>query len=263
VKWTTLRLPAYIITVLLALVLLVACGPKPEIGQLAQDKQILKTCPNDSKYATKLDLDASGSGRTSSIGDERLDIIKQNARLTAICGGHLLVTVFSATSAATIALYDDELTLPGATDNARLQRVSKLVDDISTKVTAAYPPAIKKVSPAQSDITAQFRLAAEYGSQLGTAYRLRLIILTDGMQTVGKGVTKPITMGEARKIGATILVPRLPDASVTVAGIGKVSSGTAPSSALTNALIGFWDGVCHKTGAASCTTVTDNATAGR
>lgn len=262
-KCTTLRLPAYIIAVLLTLVLLVACGPKRETGQLAQDNQTLKTCPKNIKYATKLDLDVSGSGRTPDLDAARLDIIKQNARLTAICGGHLLVTVFSATSAATVALYDDELTLPGATDNARLQRVSKLVDDISKKVTEAYPPAIKKVSPDQSDITAQFRLAAEYRTQLGSAYRLRLVILTDGLQTVGKGVTKPIPMGEARKIGAGVLVPRLPDASVTMAGIGKVSAGSAPSSALTNALIGFWNGVCHKTGGASCTIVTDYATAGR
>ncbi|WP_328995801.1 hypothetical protein OG394_14165 [Kribbella sp. NBC_01245] len=243
---------------------LAGCGSAPAgAGDLARDKEILKTCPKDKGLASKVDLDVSGSGRTPELDAARLDIIKQNARLTAICGGHLLVTVFSATSAATVALYDGELKLDGATDNARLRRVSKLVDDISTKVTEAYPPAIKKVSPAHSDITAQFRLAAEYRNQLGTAYRLRLVILTDGLQTVGKGVTKPIAMGEARKIGATVLVPRLPDASVTVAGIGKVASGSAPSSALTNALIGFWDGVCHKTGAASCTTVTDYAATGR
>lgn len=259
-KSTTLRPYAWVVAIVVALVLIVGCGPKPDTGQLAQDKQLLKTCPKDIKYATKLDLDVSGSGRTPEIGDERLSIVKEQARTTSICGGHLLVTVFSATSAATVALYNDELKLDGATDNARLRRVSKLVDAIGKKVTEVYPSAIKKVSPAHSDITAQLRLAAEYRTQLGAAYRLRLVILTDGLQTVGTGVTKPIAMADARKIGATVLVPRLPDASVTVAGIGKVATGSAPSSALTNALIGFWDGVCHKTGAASCTTVTDYVT---
>ncbi|TDD62044.1 hypothetical protein E1263_05380 [Kribbella antibiotica] len=256
-KSTTLSAQAHIVAVLVALVLLVGCGPKPEIGQLADDRQILKTCPNDTKYATKLDLDVSGSGRTPELDAARLDIVKEQARSTAICGGHLLVTAFSATSAATVALYDEELTLPGATDNARLRRVSNLVDDISNKVAAAYPPAIKKVSPAQSDITAQFRLAAEYRNQLGSTYRLRLVILTDGFQTVGRRVTTPVEIADARAVGMTVNVPRLPEAFVTVAGIGKVAAGSAPSSGMTNALIGFWDGVCRRSQAAQCTIVTD------
>ncbi|TDD28365.1 hypothetical protein E1218_07545 [Kribbella turkmenica] len=247
----------YILFILVFVVLLVACGPKPGVDQLSLDKATLKACPQDVKYATKVDLDVSGSGRTPELDPARLDIIKQQARTTAICGGHLLVTVFSATSAATVALYDDELTLPGATDNARLRRVQKLVDDISKKVTTAYPPAIKKVSPAQSDITAQFRLAAEYQTQLGTTYRLRLVILTDGFQTVGRRVTAPIEITKARAVGMTVNVPRLPDATVTVAGVGKVAAGSAPSSGMTNALIGYWDGVCHRAKAAQCTVVTD------
>ncbi|WP_432948237.1 hypothetical protein ACQPXM_13170 [Kribbella sp. CA-253562] len=256
-KLSTLRLWAYIVAVLVVLLLLVACGPQPGVDQLSLDKATLKSCPKDIKFATKLDLDVSGSGRTPELDGARLDIIKEQARTTAICGGHLLVSVFSATSAATVALYDDELTLPGATDNARLRRVTKLVDDISEKVTAAYPPAIKKVSPAQSDITAQFRLAAEYQNQLGSTYRLRLVILTDGFQTVGRRVTAPIEITKARAVGMTVNVPRLPDASVTVAGVGKVAAGSAPSSGMTNALIGFWDGVCHRAQAAQCTVVTD------
>ncbi len=256
-KTSTLRLRAYIVAVLVAPLLLIACGPQPGVDQLSLDKTTLKSCPKDTKYATKLDLDVSGSGRTPKLDGARLDIIKTQARTTAICGGHLLVTVFSATSAATVALYDGELALPGATDNARLRRVQKLVDEISEKVSVTYPPAIKRVSPAHSDISAQVRLAAEYRSQLGTMYRLRLVILTDGLQTVGTGVTKPIAAETARKLGATVLVPQLPEASVTVAGVGKVANGSAPSSALTDALIAFWDGVCHKTGAASCTIVTD------
>ncbi len=256
-KTSTLRLRAYILATLVVLALLIGCGPKPDVDQLARDKQTLKACPKDMKYATKIDLDVSGSGRTPTLSDDRLTIIKEQARTTAICGGHLLVTEFSATSAATIALYDDELVLDGATDTARLRRVQQLVDDISNKVTEAYPPAIKKISPAQSDILAQFRLAAEYRAQLSSGYRLRFIVLTDGFQTVGRRVTKPLAMADARAIGNSVDIPRLPDASVTVAGIGKVSSGDAPSSAMTNALVGYWDGVCHKTGAAQCSTVTD------
>ncbi|WP_133977331.1 hypothetical protein [Kribbella voronezhensis] len=247
----------YILFSLVFVALLVGCGSQPGVDHLSVDKVTLKSCPKDMRYATKIDLDVSGSGRTPELDGPRLNIIKEQARTTAICGGHLLVTVFSATSAATVALYDDELTLPGATDNARLRRVSKLIDDISEKVTAAYPPAIKKVSPAHSDITAQFRLAAEYRTQLGSDYRLRLVILTDGLQTVGRRVTTPIEIAQARAVGMTVNVPRLPDATVTVAGVGKVAAGSAPSSGMTNALIGFWDGVCRRSQAAQCTIVTD------
>ncbi len=256
-KSTTLSVQAHIVAVLVALALLVGCGPKPEFGQLADDKQILKACRKDSKYATKVDLEVSGSGRTPELDSARLDIIKDQARTTAICGGHLLVTAFSATSAATVALYNDELTLPGATDNARLHRVQTLVDDISNKVGSAYPEAIKRVSTSQTDITAQFRLAAEYHNQLGSSYRLRLVILTNGFQTVGRRVGTPIKIAEARAVGMTVKVPRLPDATVTIAGLGKVATGSAPSSGMTNALVGFWDGVCRRSQAAQCTIVTD------
>jgi hypothetical protein len=200
----TVRLRYFVAGVLLVCLTmaLTSCGAAPTgAGDLAQDKQTLKNCPKDGKYATKIDLDVSGSGRTPELDPARLNIIKEQARTTAICGGHLFVTVFSATSAATVALYDCELALPGATDNARLRRVQKLVDDISMNITAAYPPAIKKVSPAQSDITAQFRLAAEYQNQLGSRYHLRLVILTDGFQTVGRRVTAPVEIAQARAVG--------------------------------------------------------------
>jgi hypothetical protein len=103
----------------IALVLMVtlgACGLEPDVGQLAQDQQILKTCPKDTKLATKIDLDVSGSGGSPDLEAQRTAVIRQLARQTAICRGHLLVTVFSATSAATVALYGGELTLQGATN---------------------------------------------------------------------------------------------------------------------------------------------------
>ena len=266
-KLQTLRLRAAGITALFVPAALVAgCGPKPtDPAELAQNNEILKTCPKDTKLASKVDIDVSGSGRSADLGVERTAVVVQVARRTAICGGHLRVSAFSVTSAATANLYDQELTLDGATDNARLRHVSALVDDISKQVTETYPSALKKLSPNGSDIIGQYRLAAEYKQQLGSGYRLELTILTDGYQA-GGGISlggRALTKAQANAVVARIPLPKLPGASITVAGIGKVATGKPASSAIVEGTVFVWDAICAKTGAEHCLSVTDYTAAGR
>ncbi|MEV8375178.1 hypothetical protein AB0P21_20765 [Kribbella sp. NPDC056861] len=240
---------------------LTSCGPAPTgTGDLARAKEIKKTCPADIKIAALINMDVSGSGRLPDVGTERLGVIEDTIRHTAICGGHLAVTVFSATSAATVALYDGELSLPGATENARLRRVEKVVHDVSEQASANYPAAIKKISPAHSDILGQLRLASEYQQQLGSSYQLNLILLTDGLQTIGPRITTPIAVADSREVAKRVIVPPLKGASVTVAGVGKVVAGGVPSSALTNSLVAYWQEVCRRSAADRCTVVTDYTT---
>lgn len=255
------------IGVLLAVVLVLAmsaCGINgtPQ-GALGQAQQILASCPKGTKLASEVDTDVSGSSRTATLQPERLNAISDMARQTAICGGHLQVTAFSVSSAATVVLFDGELNLPGATDNARLRRVPDLVTTIMATVTQAYGTKIQQLSPGGSDIVGQYRLAAEYWNQLGAGYKLNLLLLTDGLQNAGFSLgDAPLTTAAATALAANIDVPKLPGASITVAGIGSVM-GQPPSSTVVDGVVAFYDALCKKTEAASCLSVTDYTSSGQ
>lgn len=259
-----LRLRAVGVTAVLALV--AGCGPKPtDPAQLAQDKQALQTCPKDKKVAAKVALDASGSGRTPELSPEHTAAITSVARRTAICGGRLKVNLFSATSAATVTLYDEEVILPGATDNARLHHVQKAVDEAIRRITEGYKPALEKLSPNGSDVLAEYQDAAAYIKQRGTGYRLELLILSDGYQATGNVNLggNALTQAQATALAARLNVPKLPGASVTVAGIGRVAAGKPASSAVVEGTIRFWDAVCARAQAEECLSVTDLSVEGR
>lgn len=259
-----LRALSAFVAMLCALLALAGCkSSSTTASDFARAKEVAKTCPASGKVAGLINLDVSGSGRLPDVGSERLSIIENITRRTVVCGGHLRVTVFSATSANTVSLHDGEVSLPGATENARLRRSEKAVQDAVQQVAANYPAAIRKVSPAHSDITAEFRLASEYKQQLGADYHLDFTVLTDGLQTLGPRITKPIAVADARKVASAVKVPSLEGASVTIAGVGKVATGGVPSSALTNSLVAYWNEVCRKTKAARCSVVTDYTQAGR
>lgn len=250
----------------LALLGLGACGAGTSPpGELGQGKQILASCPAGKKLASDVEIDASGSGRTAELPSERAAVVSDVARRTAICGGHLRVSIFSASSAATVVLYDGELSLPGATDNARLRRVPELVNHVMTTTTQAYATKVNDLTPDGSDIVAQYRLGSEYVQQLGDVYILRLVLLTDGFQAssaFGIG-DQPLSADEAAALAKQVTVPTLPkNASVTVAGLGKVV-GQPPSSDVVDGLVAFYDALCHRTGADTCLSVTDYASSGR
>jgi hypothetical protein len=238
------------------------CATPNPLGALGDNKAIQASCPADTKLATKVDIDLSASSRTGSLSTERHDAIADMARLTAICGGRLKVTGFSATSASTFTLYDDDLRLAGATDNARLRQVPEVVDHVLSAVNDAYPTAVQSLEPSGSDIVAQYRLADEYVRQLGPGYQLRLVLLTDGLQNAGFTLDQSITSAQAEELANNVVVPQLPGASIVVAGIGKDQSQPPPSTVV-EAVVAFYDALCRRTGAATCLSVTDYTTAGR
>ncbi|MGW2120156.1 hypothetical protein [Streptomyces sp. NPDC001758] len=239
-----------------------AVGSSPH-GQLAQDKQTLASCDSSAPPASDIQIDGTGSSASQAITEERMAAIEQIARTTAICSGRLRVSVFSASSAATATLFDGPLPLHGATDNARLRRVSRVVDDAITEIRDAYEPAVAGLGGKGSDITAQYRLAGEWINQVGGNFRLHLVVFTDGFQNVGVDLGKrAISKKEAAGLANKTDVPKLPGASITVAGLGRVA-GTPPRSDVVEGLIAFYDALCKKTSAAKCISVTDYASGGR
>ncbi len=241
---------------------LAGCSMASSPGAQSGDNTILAACPTDKQVAADVEIDGSGSSSGDTIAAERLAITTDVVRRTAICGGHLLVRAFSASSGATVTIYDGDLSLPGATDNARLRRVDALVEKLMAEITAKYGDAIAALPDGGSDITSVYRLAGEYAAQLGDGYQLHLYVLTDGLNNIGTDLTSQVlTPEQASDLASTVNVPVLPGSSITVAGLGRINGDPAPS-ALVEGLVAFYDALCVKTGAETCVSVTDY-TAGR
>ncbi|CBG70007.1 VWA domain-containing protein [Streptomyces sp. LBUM 1478] len=237
-------------------------GSSPH-GKLAQDKRILASCDAAAPPASDIQIDGTGSSASKVITEERMAAIEQIVRTTAICSGRLRVTVFSASSAATAMLFDGPLPLHGATDNARLKRVAKVVDDTMTEIRDVYGPAVAGLKGKGSDITAQYRLAGEWINQVGGDFRLHMYLLTDGFQNVGIDLGKrAVSKQEVAELANKTAMPKIPGASVTVAGLGRVA-GTPPRSDIVEGLVNYYDALCKKTGAAECVSVTDYTSEGR
>lgn len=240
----------------IALLGLTGCGNAP--GELGQNQQLLASCPSGKKLNTLVEYDGTGTSQSKAITSERLRIIADVARKTAVCGGHLTVSIFAAGSASTVTVYDGDLDLSGATDNARLRRVPDAVDKVVAEVKAAYPKALSSLPPGGTDVIGLYRLAEEQQAQFGKGYQLNFIVLTDGLNNLA-GVdldTRPLSPAEATALADSTPVPKLPGASVTVAGLGRVAEGAVPSG-LAEGLVAYYDRLCHNTGASSCLSITD------
>ena len=257
--FTVLRTSAAVCALGAALVL-TACSSLT--ASTTPDQAILAACTADKQVAADVEIDGSGSSTGDAIATERLAITADVVRRTAICGGHLLVRAFSASSGATVTIYDGDLSLPGATDNARLRRVDALVEKVMAEITAKYGDAIAALPDSGSDITSVYRLAGEYAAQLGDGYQLHLYVLTDGLNNIGTDLTSQVlTPEQATDLASTVNVPSLPGSSISVAGLGRINGDPAPSP-LVEGLVAFYNALCVKTGAKTCVSVTDY-TAGR
>ncbi|MGW7301622.1 hypothetical protein [Streptomyces sp. NPDC054829] len=237
-------------------------GSSPH-GELAQDQAVLKSCDASAPPAADIHIDGTVSSNSQAITEERLAAVEEIVRRTAICSGRVRVSVFSASSAATTTLFDGSLPLHGATDNARLKRVPTVVGDAMAKIRAAYEPAVVGLKGKSSDISSQYRLAGEWANQVGDDVRLQLYLFTDGFQNVGVDLYKtPLTKQKAAALAARTTVPKLPGASITVAGLGRVV-GEPPRSDVVEGLVAYYDALCEKSRAARCLSVTDYAAESR
>lgn len=221
------------------------------------DQTILAACTPHKQVAADVEDDGSSSDSGDAIVKERLTITADVVRRVAICGGHLLVRAFASSSGATVTIYDGNLSLPGATDIARLRRVDPLVNKVMASIKAKYNSAIAALPDGGSDITSVYRLAGEYAAQLGAGYQLHLYVLTDGFNNIGTDLTsRVLTPKQATELASTVNVPALPGASITVAGLGHIAGDPAPS-AMVDGLVAFYNALCVKTGAKTCVSVTD------
>lgn len=112
-------------------------------------------------------------------------------------------------------------------------------------------------------LRAQYRLAAEWIGQLGDPYRLHLYVLTDGFQTIGVNLgAQALSTQDATALADRVAVPKLPGASVVVAGLGRVAESPPPSNVV-EGLVAYYEELCRKSQATECVSVTDYTAEGR
>lgn len=235
---------------------LAGCDGVAAPGELGENQQILAACPDGLRLNTVAQIDASGSGRSPQIDAERLSIIEGLVRRTAVCGGTISVSAYSAGSAATVPIYSGELNMPGATVNARLRRVPDAVEQVMTEITKKWDDALAAVPGGGSDIAGMWRLAAEQQAQAGDGYQLVYVNLTDGLDNLSGVNIAALSADDAAAAADQVALPELPGAAVTIAGLGRVNGDPLPSSSV-DALVAFYQRACESTGAASCLAVTD------
>lgn len=236
---------------------LAACGQGGTTGDLAAGQQVHDAC-HGKPVAALVAFDVSGSMAAPQLSAERQQMVTDAAERVAVCGGHLRVQVFSTSSARTGTLYDQTLTPSGATETARIRRSMKDAHAAVDTVKRNYSGEPGQLSPDGSDILGTYLLAGEYFGQLGDGYGAKVFMVsTDGFATSGVQISgQAMDKAQATALAAKANVLSLPGVEVTVAGLGKVND-TPPDTAVVAGLTDFYDAVCAKTHAVSCTSVTD------
>jgi hypothetical protein len=232
---------------------LAGCGNTGAVGRLGELKRVAHTCPAHASLAAYVAWDVRRTLRSARIAAARFESLEKTAERVASCGGRLRVAVFGPTAASTARLYDGELRPRGATENARLLRVPRLVEDVMKHVQRELPDVLAEVSGQSADPLSQFAAAEQFRRQLGSGYTLHVVIETSG---------NLVADDPASKLAANIAVPDLTGADVIVAGLGKVGRGAPTPTRVVEALRDFYGQVCERTNADSCLVITDLAPLG-
>lgn len=225
-------------------------------GRLGELKRIAKTCPDGKQLAVLVSLDVRGELRGSSLAESRTRAIGRSATQTAVCGGRLRVVVFSASSVASVVVFDGELRPVGATENARLRRVDGMVRKTMGAIAAAMPVAVARVSSRGGDPVGQLEIAQEYAVELGDEFGVHVVIETSGL-TRGLAVTG-LDRATAVRLAGRVSVPDLSGIAVlTFAGLGRVGSGAPPSTMAVAGLRAYYERLCVTAKAGSCRATSD------
>lgn len=242
-----------------SLLLLLGCSV-PANSELGQLQTLAKSCPHAATLAAYVGDDVSGSGQSKQISTAREIALTAIVTKVAVCNGHLHVDAFTGSAAASSVVYDGTLRPAGATQISQLRKVPTLVRTTMATINTGVATATKTLAADGSDIVSQFGMASQFYNQLSGATQVQLDIdlLTDGEQNVGIDLNPThLTVAEAEHLATRLRATPLPDsAAVKVSGLGK-SAGKPPATSYIQALTGFYETYCKRTGAATCTAVTD------
>lgn len=230
-----------------AAVLLTATGCAASVAPPSGGK-----CP-DSPLVSTVFVDVTGSSYSGQIDDEDMNAISHVASRTAACTGFMSVATFGASSGQTVALIDQSFDVEAPTDNAVRRKQQKLADAAVRSVREKFADVAKRTPATSTDVVGLLRLAEEAKAQRPDAIH-EVLVLTDGFTNVGLDPASAGTAEAATALANQVPVPDLSGVKLTLAGIGRTTSPV--SSAVIEQVTVFWERVCERTQAASCTVVT-------
>lgn len=249
------RVVAIILAVAALTLSLTACG-SGAVGQLGELHDIAKSCPKGKTTAAFVALAGNASQRVPQLTVARMDAVQSLAKTVAVCGGgQFKVVAFGPSLASSVTVYDDSIHPDGATTNARLLQVPKLVEGAMAEIQQGLPQAFKQLSRNGTDPLGQLQAARDFIDEQGPDAQTEILIETAGMAPQVN--TRTLTPQTAIRLADRVNVPDLHEARLTVAGLGRVGSGRHPSTITVEGLVSFYNSVCHRTGALACLATSD------
>jgi hypothetical protein len=249
----------------LCLLLITACGLKAGTaasggiaGTLARLEPLVANCKGPINAYAGIDDSATGRGNPT-LTAARLQAVRDLADQAAACGGYMKVVAFASTGAAEdFILGSTQFPTNSGTETTRLIAANKAESELLGEVEDNIPKAMHELHAAGTNVLAQLTLAQQFQEQRPGG-KLYVELLTDGLNT-----TKPVVMDTptfdekaARSAAEHLPIPKLPGASVRIAGIGQMAGARPLSIGRINALTTFYELVCRRSGATDCLATTD------
>lgn len=211
-----------------------------------------EACPDAPLKSISL-VDVTGSSFASNSGEDYETAISKLARHTAACGGDLWVATFGESSGQTVTLLEQSFQVEAPTENAARRKREKLAEDATSTVRDKLREAASRTPASATDVLGLLRIIEEAKAQHPDAAH-EVFILTDGFTNVGVDPAAVASTEAAVALADQVAVPDLSGVKLTFMGIGRTTT-SVPSSVI-ELVTAFWQRVCERTGAASCTVAT-------
>jgi hypothetical protein len=220
-------------------------------GDVGRLQSLASTCP-DRPVLVDVRRDASGSQRDPELGAQALAVIGTQVEQAVACAAHVgvgrvLVVVFASNAAQTATVVSRDLSVPGATEMARLRRAVKdnLVVSVLAEVDTAYRPAVDGLVVKGSDVLSQFAVAGEglaaVEQQTGREWALDLTVITDGFASRPVELKdKALTMEAAVALAEQTPRVELEAWRVRLVGVGRVAGDKPQATERIEAVKAFW-----------------------
>lgn len=207
------------------------------------DGQKSEFCANDQSVDTSIYVDGSLSSR--GLGERRLPVIVDFARPTAICGGTLRIVIFTGSVSESTVVVNSDFDPGDGTATSQVLKADEFIGDLIGPLERD----LESITGPGTDLLAVLSDEAEARAQLPAENRSRLLIITDGKNTVGPRITPHTSVAEATAMGSEASVPDLNGTQVAMTGIGLVGGTHQPSTAYTEALKAFMAAICQASNA--------------
>lgn len=198
-------------------------------------------------------VDVTGSSFSKQLKQEYESAIARVAERTATCSGSMTVSTFGESSGQTVMLLQRSFQVDAPTENATRRKQQKLAKEVTATVIDKLDEAAAMTPAAATDVVGLFRLIGEAKAQIPDATH-EASVLTDGFTNVGVDPATTGSVEAALALAEQVSVPDLSGVHLTFAGIGR-STTTVPSEVIEQ-VTAFWQRVCERTQAASCTVAT-------